>query len=143
MSTRALEHTAAGTAEFPTTSTDSRATVVSRPGGVTFIAGWNLILGVGAIALGVASSGEPGMGLIVTYGAVVVVVSIGLLMLQPWARALAIVGYLINVVAGLATANFIGLGIAAWILSYLFDADVAAAFNGGVSASAQASGDDA
>jgi hypothetical protein len=53
---------------------------------------------------------------------------IGLLRLRSWARWMAIVGYVLNIIAGVAQPNPIAVIIAVLLIAYLCSAKVKAAF---------------
>lgn len=101
---------------------------LQRPGLITAIGLLNQVGGgicmVGALGASQGAEGAVFLGA----GVFALTVGSGLLGLRPWARKAAIGGYVLNLLAGLADANLVVMGISAGILAGLFSTKVKAAF---------------
>lgn len=109
----------------------------SRPRGIIAIAVINIIGGVIVAlgSLGVGVDGEPLIALVgFGLGAFLIAVAVGLLKLKRWARIVAIIGYSINFLVGLAQLGEIpilalfSIGVALSVLIYLNTNRVKSAF---------------
>lgn len=107
------------------------------PGGIKFLGWFNIIAGIVMGFISLASFPEAGSEaasiIFFTFflAGFSVLVGVGLLNLRPWARIMAIIGYSLNVLIGMAglPATIIQVLVAGWILFYLFSDKVADAFD--------------
>jgi hypothetical protein len=99
-----------------------RPTVITAIGSLNLISGSVLMLGAFGAPQGAEGAALFGAGL------ASLVVGSGLLRLRPWARKVAIGGYLANLIVGIATVNPLMMGIASLILPCLFSDRVKEAF---------------
>ena len=104
------------------------STKMERPRGVGYLGWFNAVSGVVCLLTSFGSNTGPGAAGLFIGGIFSLVVGVGLLQLRPWARPIAIVGYILNIVVGIAQVHPLAIIVSAMILGYLYTASVKAAF---------------
>jgi len=99
-----------------------------RPLGVSLLGGLHAFAGPICIIVAFGASNGAQAAVLFAVGIYALSVGIGLLRLRAWARPLAIGGYVLNIVAGIAQRNPIAIVIALLLIAYLCSAKVKAAF---------------
>lgn len=100
----------------------------NRPVGIWVVSILNI--GFGSLMMLASLGMETGVegAFLFGLGSFGLIVGIGLISLKPWARYLAIGGYILNVIVSLAEVDLLGLIIASAILTYLFTEKIKVAF---------------
>lgn len=118
--------TSGSTRVSPTAPDSNEAT--RRPGGISFIAGINLL---GAVVVLLAAFGVDDSAVtaaLFALGALALTMAIGLLGMRPWARWAAIASYVLNCILSLVQFNPIALIVSGLLIRYLLSDPVATAF---------------
>ena len=99
-----------------------------RPLGISLLGWLHAIAGPICMVVAVGSSNAAQGALLFALAVYALSVGIGLLRLRSWARPMAIVGYVLNIIGGVAQPNPIAVIISVLLIVYLCSAKVKAAF---------------
>ena len=99
-----------------------------RPLGISLLGGFHAVAGPLCMVVAVASSNGAQGAILFAAGIYALAVRIGLLRLRSWARPVAIGGYVLNTIGGVAQPNPIAVVITMLLIAYLCSAKVKAAF---------------